>query len=362
MPSNANPKRLAILDDYAEIAKPYFNHIPNLIIDSFPSTLNPFKPNDLEALITRLEPYDIISTMRERTPFPSTLQDRLPRLELLLTTSTRNNAIDLPCATKRGVVVTGTQGDRPSETEQSAKLPDLPPPRGYSAVTQHSWALLLALCSRVTVDDAALKNPELATSWQSGAMVSLAGKTLGIVGLGKLGVGMAKIAILGFGMRVVAWSENLTSTKARDVLAQAGLPLESVQVVSKEALFRDADVVSLHLVLSDRSRGIIGARELALMRSSALLINTARSGLVDEDALIDVLKQGKIAGAALDVFSEEPLPSNSEWRRSSSWKSDVVLSPHMGYSNAGTLHRWYQEQADNVERWMRGDELLNRMN
>lgn len=208
---------LALLDDYPGIAPKHFHHIDGLKIDSFPDTLDPKTSPGLEALVQRLEPYEIISTMRERTPFPADLLERLPKLKLLLTTSVRNAAIDLPTATSRGVTVTGTKGTPPANP---GDWHDLPPEGQWTSVNQHAWALLLSLCSRIPRDDAALKG--VAGAWQSGLMVPLGGKVLGCVGLGKLGALMARTGALGFGMRVVAWSESLTQERCDGVVEGYG--------------------------------------------------------------------------------------------------------------------------------------------
>ncbi|KAK5134624.1 hypothetical protein LTR08_006280 [Meristemomyces frigidus] len=347
---------LAILDDYANVAPKHFAHIQDLRIDSFPDTLDPHKPSDLDQLVRRLQPYQIISSMRERTPFPAALLTRLPELKLLLNSSARNAAIDLRCAAERGVIVTGTKGLRPSDPGSLARLEALPPPSGFSSVVQHAWALVLALCSRLPRDDGALKRGE----WQSGLMGSLAGLTLGVVGLGKLGTGMARVGALAWGMEVVAWSPNLTQAKVDQAAESVGC--KGWRCVGKEELFARADVVSVHLVLSERSRGVVGRGELAAMKNSAVLVNTSRGPLVDEAALVEALKEGSIGGACLDVFWEEPLPEGSVWRKTDEWaKSEVVLSPHMGYANKGTMERWYQEQGEEAGRWMRGEEVVNRM-
>lgn len=351
---------LAILDDYVGIAAKHFSHIEGLKVDLFPDTLNPAKPEDFEALVKRLEPYEIISSMRERTPFPAELQKRLPNLKLLLNSSVRNASIDMQYASQRGIIVAGTKGDRPKDKKALEALDELPPPPGHSTVIQLAWAQLLALCSRVPQDDRALKSDP--TAWQSALMIPTAGKTLGILGLGKLGIGMAKVGVLAFGMEVIAWSENLTQEKADAAAEGAGLPKGTFKAVGKEALFRQADVLSVHYVLSPRSRGIVGSTELGWMKQSAILGNTSRGPLIDETALVEALKEGRIKGACLDVFWEEPLPRDSPWRSTNSWaKSEVVLAPHMGYANEGTMNRWYQEQAENVERWMKGEEVLNKM-
>lgn len=353
--------RLAILDDYADIASRHFERIDELQIDCYPETVNPATSDGIATLADRLQPYHIISTMRERTPFPAALLKRLPNLKLLLNASARNASIDMKCASEQGIIVSGTKGDRPKDREALEALPDLPPPKGHSSVVQHGWAMLLALCSRLPQDAFALERDPKA--WHSGVMIPLAGKTLGILGLGKLGVGMAKVGLLAFGMEVVAWSESLTQEKADAAAEGEGLPRGSFRAVSKEELFRRSDVVSVHYVLSARSQGIVGARELGWMKGGGILVNTSRGPLIDEKALVEVLKEGRIRGAALDVYWEEPLSESSRWRKPSSWaKSEVVVSPHMGYVNEGTMHRWYQEQAETVAHWLKGEEIPVRMN
>ncbi|SMR41479.1 unnamed protein product [Zymoseptoria tritici ST99CH_1E4] len=351
--------RLAILDDYPGIAPKHFQHIAGLKIDSFPETLSPNHKDGLEALIKRLEPYPIISTMRERTAFPAELIQNLPNLKLLLTTGLRNAALDLPAFSKHNVIVAGAKGERPANAAGENEY-DLPPPPPHSAVNQHAWALLLSLAGRIPQDDRALKTSS--TAWQNGTNVALAGKTLGLVGLGKLGTAMAKVGVLAFGMKVIAWSENLTQEKANAAAEGTGLEKGTFKAVGKEELFRSADVVSLHLVLSERSRGVVGEKELGWMKGSAMLLNTSRGPLIDEKALVEVLKEGRIAGAALDVYDVEPLPKDSPWRKADEFKSLTVLSPHMGYVNAGTMNRWYEEQAENVERWLKGEEVLHKLN
>lgn len=349
---------LAILDDYAGIAPKHFEHINGLTVDSFPDTLDPTKPDGLEKSIERLKSYEIISTMRERTAIPWGLLVKLPNLKMVMTTGARNASIDIQTASEREVIVTGTVGGKPKHPKNFSTS-DTPPPPQASSVNQHSWALLLSLCGRIPQDDNAVKTDP--NAWQSGLAIPLGGKTLGLIGLGKLGTLMAQTAVQAFGMKAIAWSENLTQEKADAAAESAGLAKGTFQVVSKRELFKLADVMSLHLVLSDRSKGVVGAQELRMMKKSALLINTSRGGLIDEAALLEVLKEGNIRGAALDVYWEEPLPPDSPWR-SKDFKSEVVLSPHMGYANAGTMNRWYEEQAENVERYMKMKPLLNRMN
>ncbi|GAB7348792.1 hypothetical protein MBLNU459_g7514t1 [Dothideomycetes sp. NU459] len=338
---------LAILDDYPGVAPQFFKSIPNLVkIDSFPDTILPKDEKSIASLAARLQPYTIISSMRERTPFPRELISKLPNLKLLVTTGTRNLALDLDAARDHGVIVAGTTGKR-------ANLPGMiMPAPTFDFTTQHCFSLLLALTSRIPVDNAAIR----AGGWQTGLGTTLSGKTFGCVGLGRLGGHAAKTAILGFGMRVVAWSANLSQEKCDAAAERLGLPAGAIAAVSQAELLAGADVVSLHYLLSERSRGLLGARELAQMKPSAVLLNTSRGPLIDEQALLDVLRRGAIAGAGLDVFWEEPLPADSPWR-TSEWKSEVVLSPHMGYGNPEVIHTWYAEQAETVEKFLKGEEL-----
>ncbi|KAG8629910.1 hypothetical protein KVT40_001529 [Elsinoe batatas] len=379
MTTNAPPSdvSLAILDDWANIASKHFSHIPNLTVTSFPETLSPSNPSELNDLIARLRPYTIISTMRERTPLPSSLLTQLPNLRLILTTGIRNASIDLTHCKSHSITVAGTKGTRPTyydaqgnpiHTSPSTSRPSTPPntatslsplPPGYSSTTQHTLSLLLALTSRIPFDDHALKTSP--SAWQSGLTIPLAGKTLGIVGLGKLGAQFARVCALALGMKVVAWSSSLTQEKADGVARDLGLESGAIRAVGKEELFATADVVSVHYVLSDRSRGLVGRRELEGMKKGAVLVNTARGPVVDEEALLDVLERGRIRGAALDVFwSREPLEGDSRWR-TTKWgkegRGEVVLSPHMGYVNESTMEGWYAEQAVDVERWVKGEEV-----
>ena len=357
MASSSNVS-VAILDDYPDIAPKHFSRISGVKVDSFPETLQATKKDDLEALVKRLKPYQVISTMRERTAFPAELQKQLPNLKLLMTTGPKNASIDMKAASEQGITVTGTVGGKPKYMENYS-TDDLPPPPQGNSVNQHSWALLLGLCGNIAKDDNALKTDPQA--WQSGLAIPLGGKTLGLLGLGKLGTLMAHTGVQAFGMKAIAWSENLTQEKADAAAEGVGLAKGTFKVVSKDELFKQADVVSVHLVLSDRSRGIVGQKELDMMKKSAIVVNTSRGGLIDEKAFLKALKEGTIRGAALDVYWEEPIPSDSPWR-SKDFKSEVVLSPHMGYANTGTMNRWYEEQAEILERWLKGEEVLHKLN
>lgn len=357
MASSSNVS-VAILDDYQDIAPKHFSRLPGIKTDSFPETLQATKKDDLEALVKRLQPYQVISTMRERTAFPAELQKQLPNLKLLMTTGPKNASIDLKAATEHGITVTGTVGGKPKHMENYS-TDDLPPPPQGNSVNQHAWALLLGLCGNIAKDDAALKNDSQA--WQSTLTIPLGGKTLGLLGLGKLGTLMAQTGVQAFGMKAIAWSENMTQEQADAAAERVGLAKGTFKVVSKDELFKQADVVSVHLVLSDRSRGIVGQKELDMMKKTAVVVNTSRGGLIDEKAFLKALQAGSIRGAALDVYWEEPIPADSPWR-SKDFKSEVVLSPHLGYANAGTMNRWYEEQAENLERWLKGEELLHKLN
>jgi len=366
--STSTRPSLAILDDYAGVAEQQFKDIPGLDVAVFPKTLNPKKPADLEQLVQRLEKFSVISTMRERTPMPKSLLTQLPNLKLLLTTGVRNASIDLEYCKQQGVIVAGTNAVRAKSYDKDGHpihdddSTTAPPPPGYDSTTQHAWSLLLSLASRIPIDNSRLRQDP--SAWQSGFSVPLGGRTLGVVGLGKLGTSFCRIASAGFGMNIIAWSENITQEKADAAAEKAGLAKGTFKAVSKEELFTQADVISLHYVLSDRSRGIVGEKELSWMKKTAMLVNSSRGPLIDEQALLKCLNEGQIRGVALDVFWEEPLPADSEWR-TTAWGQDgrsmVVLSPHMGYVNEATMQTWYGEQADDVRRWIQGDEPKTRL-
>jgi lactate dehydrogenase-like 2-hydroxyacid dehydrogenase len=364
-PIPRSPIKLAILDDYQGIGAPHFSSLaPGFEITTFRDTLLPYNHASTPAaskteLEARLKPFTVISSMRERTPFPAALLEKLPNLKLLVTTGVRNAAIDLAACKKLGIRVTGARGTGRSDAQATPTGSK----GGPDSTTQHSIALILGIARNIAFDDAVVKNG----AWQTGLATGLSGKVFGTIGLGRLGMSVAKIMHASFGMRIVAWSSSLTQEAADQKAVEAGFAVEvggekTFRVVSKEELFKTADVVSLHYVLSERSRGMVGSEELALMKESALFINTSRGPLVVEDALLDVLEKGAIRGAAIDTFELEPLPSDSRWR-TTSWgkdgKSHVLLSPHMGYVEEETMGNWYDEQVEIVERWLKGEELLN---
>ncbi|PBP25930.1 D-isomer specific 2-hydroxyacid dehydrogenase, partial [Diplocarpon rosae] len=369
-PIPQGPIKLAILDDYQGVAAKHFaNLAPTFEITTFRDTLPAFNhpatsDTTKQELITRLQEFTVISSMRERTPFPAALLRSLPNLKLLLTTGVRNAAIDMAVAKELGIPVTGAVGDGTGRST-SGQLAT-PTRRGPDSTTQHCIALILGIARGVASDDRNVKSG----GWQTELATGLAGQTFSTLGLGRLGGNVAKIMYQSFGMRILAWSSSLTQDAADERARALGLPAEEdgekvFTVVRKEELFKQADVLSVHYVLSDRSRGIIGAEDLALLKTSALFVNTSRGPLVDEEALIEILEKGAIRGAALDVFSIEPLPADSKWR-TTQWgaegRSPVLLSPHMGYVEEETLNNWYAEQAQIVTLWHQGQDLPHILN
>ncbi|KAK0631583.1 D-isomer specific 2-hydroxyacid dehydrogenase [Immersiella caudata] len=351
------PVKIAVLDDYQGISEPKFNALDpaKFEVTFFKDTLRPYNHPDTtqeikDQLAQRLEPFTIIATMRERTPFPGALINRLPNLKLLLTTGNRNLSLDLPAFQARGIPVAGA-------TDKAH-----PGAVGSVSTTEHCVAMILAGARNIAQDDHSVKTG----GWQTHSAVSLHGKILGIVGLGRLGVAVARIMKVGFGMKVVAWSSNLTQEVADEKARGSGLAVEgedgekTFKVVSKEELFSTADVVSLHIVLSDRSRGGITGKDLELMKKGAIFVNSSRGPLVVEEDLLRALEEGKIRAAALDVFELEPLPLDSRWR-TTAWgrdgRSQVLLTPHTGYVEEKTLEGWYEQQVENVERWARGEPI-----
>ena len=273
-----------------------------------------------DELVEVLRDATVVVAMRERTPFDAGLLSRLARLELLVTTGGVNASIDVASAARHGVTVCGTRS--------------LPSP-----AAEMTWALLLALVRRVPESDRDVREGR----WQTTVGDDLAGRTLGVVGLGRLGQRVARVA-LAFDMEVLAWSQNLDPEAARAL---------GVQPTGKDDLLAGADVVSLHLRLSERTQGVIGARELALMKPTAYLVNTSRGPLVDETALVEALSSGAIAGAGLDVYDEEPLPSGHPLLTS----ARTVLSPHLGYVTTGSYAVFYGDAVEDVVAWQAGAPL-----
>lgn len=307
--------RVAILDDYQSAALGMADWKalpPGTEVVVFQDHLS-----ELPAVAARLADFDIVVAMRERTPFSRALLERLPRLRLLITTGMRNASIDVAAATARGVVVCGTAG--------------LPYP-----TAELTWGLILGLFRRIPVEDRATREGR----WQVSVGLGLNGKTLGVIGLGGLGSRVAKIG-RAFEMNVLAWSQNLTPERAAEV---------GVALAGRDELLRRSDVVSIHLVLGDRTRGLIGARELALMKPSAYLVNTSRGPIVDEAAMIDALRAGRIAGAGLDVFDEEPLAADHPLRH----LPNTVITPHLGYVTEETYRIFYGHAIEDIQAYLRG--------
>lgn len=311
----SNTMRVAILDDYLGIAldsADWSRVQASAAVDVYHDNLK-----DQKALAVRLSPYDVLVIMRERTPFPRSLLERLPKLKLLVTTSGRNRSIDLAACADRGVVACHTEG-------------------GHTPTAELTWALILALAKRIPEEDRATREGR----WGVRPGLGLAGRTLGVVGLGKLGSAVARIG-KAFDMRVIAWSRNLTDARAREV---------GVERVDKETLLRESDFVTLHLVLSDRSRGLIGAADMARMKPTAYLINTSRGPLVDEDALAVAVNEGVIAGAGLDVFGIEPLPADHPLRT----LPNSVVTPHVGGFVQENYRLWYGGAVEDILAWLDG--------
>ena len=309
-------QRLAILDDYQDVAHGFADWASLEAAGVTTAVFRePFQSED--ALAAALANVQIVVAMRERTPFPRSVLERLPGLKLLVTTGMANAAIDMAAAEELGITVCGTAGSP-------------------TAAPELTWGLLLALARHLPTEENSLR----AGAWQTSVGMELSGKTLGVVGLGKIG---RRIAAYGqaFGMDVLAWSQNLTEEAA----AEAG-----VQKVSKEDLFRNSDVVTLHLRLSPRSEGIVGEPELRLLGPEGLLVNTARGPLVEQDALVRALNEGWIRGAALDVFDTEPIPPAHPLLST----PNTVLSPHLGYVTQESYGQFYGGAFEDVMAWLEG--------
>lgn len=314
--------RIAILDDYQQVALGLANWqlLPaGTVVQSFPEPAR-----DETDLVARLQDFDVVVAMRERTPFPASVIERLPRLKLLASTGLRNAAIDLEACRLRGVAVSGARGAR----------------NGLAATAETAWALILALHKRLPMSHAAL----CAGRWQPQLAQAVEGKVLGLAGLGNIGKRMARIG-QAFGMEVIAWSPHLTDERAQ----QAG-----ARRVDKAELFAAADVISLHLVLSPSTTAVVSRAELSGMKPGAFLVNTARAGLMDEAALMDALRLRRIGGAGLDVFWQEPLPQDHPL----CGLDNVVLTPHLGYVTPENLGAFYGGVIDNIKAWLDGRELV----
>jgi phosphoglycerate dehydrogenase-like enzyme len=307
------PVNIAILDDYQGVALACADWSP---LDGR-ANIQIFRDHvsDPDAVVARLEPFDVVCVMRERTPLTREIIERLPRLRLIASTGAVNASIDLEAAREHGITVAHT---------------------GYTShgAIELTWALILAAVRQIPAEAASVQ----AGGWQVAVGGDLNRRTLGILGLGRIGSASARIAGA-FGMNVIAWSPNLTAEKA----AAAG-----ARYVSKDELFRTADVVTVHLVLGKRSRGIVGAADLALMKRDAWFVNTSRGPLVDDDALIAALREKRIAGAALDVFATEPLPPEHPYRA----LPNVLATGHVGFVTRETYEIFYRDTVKNILAWL----------
>ena len=307
---------IAILDDYQNVALKMADW-SRLQQGHRVVVLNQHLP-DVEACARALADFEVIGVMRERTPFPRALIERLPKLKLLVTTGKRNASIDVAAANERGVTVCGTSG-------------------GAHPTAELAIGLMLGLARHLREEFHAMR---AGGGWQSTVGFDLDGRTLGILGLGNLGGRVARIGAA-FGMKLIAWSENLTPERAK---------AQGAEHVSKDELFRRADVISIHLVLSQRSRGLVGARELALMKPTAILINTSRGPIVDEAAMLAALREKRIAGYGADTFDVEPLPANHPLRS----EPRALLTPHLGYVTEETYRKFYPGMVEAIEAWLAG--------
>jgi len=313
MPCKPERVRIAVLDDYQNVALSLADW--SALDERATATVFNDHLANSDAVIERLQPFDIICVMRERTPMTRAIIERLPKLRLIASTGSRNASIDVKAAEERGVQVVHT---------------------GYTSAPtiELTWALILASARNLIAENTSLRRG----GWQQSVGDDMAGRTLGLLGLGNVGGAVAKIGNA-FGMKVIAWSQNLMNERAADVGAA---------LVTKDELFQKADVLSIHLVLSDRTRGLVGAAELALMKPTARLINTSRGPIVVEADLVAALTDKTIAGAAIDVFDQEPLPLGHPFRS----LPNLLATPHIGYVSRGLYERFYQDTVANIRNWL----------
>ena len=316
-----NRLKIAVLNDYLHLSQQSADW--SKIAQTCDITVFDRQLAVLDEAARILAPFDVISLIRERMPMPRALIERLPNLKMIAVTGLYNRTLDVAVAIERGIVVSYTEL-RGSYRKATCEL---------------TWGLILALARHIPLEAENMRKG----GWQTTAGFALAGKTLGLLGLGRQGRHMVPVA-KAFGMEVIAWSQNLTAAAA----AEAG-----VRRVEKDELFRTSDVLSIHLVLGERTRGIVGARELALMKPTAILVNPARGPLVDEAALIDALKERRIAGAGLDVYATEPLPRDHPLRS----LPNVVLTPHLGFGVREFFENAYGDTVENIEAFLAGNPI-----
>ncbi|QKW28699.1 D-2-hydroxyacid dehydrogenase family protein [Streptomyces seoulensis] len=311
------PLRCAVLDDFQNAATAFADWSPLGDRVDVVTYDEHFATQD--ALVAAIADADVVVTLRERVPFPAALLNRLPRLKLLIASGMRNSVIDYAAARANGVTVCGTESS------------GTPP-------VELTWALLLGLARGIVQENDALR---AGGRWQSTVGADLHGRRLGLLGLGRIGGKVAAVG-LAFGMEVTAWSQNLTEERA----AEVGVTLAR----TKEDLLASSDFVSIHLALSDRTRNLLGARELALLKPTAYLVNTSRAAIVDQDALLTVLREGRIAGAGLDVFDTEPLPTDHPLRTA----PRLLATPHLGYVSRANYERYYGQAVEAIGAWLSG--------
>ncbi len=305
--------RIAVLDDYQRVALTMADWSAvtrQASVEVFTDTVA-----DPDALVARLQPFDVLCVMRERTPLPGPVIERLPRLKLIVSTGPKNTSIDADAVGRRGIVVKNTRGS-------------------LTAPIELTWALIQASARNVCAEAARLR----AGGWQEMVGDELHGRTLGVLGLGRIGGKIAEIARV-FGMKVITWSDRVTQEEADG---------SGASIVTKDQLFGEADILSIHLVLVEATRGLVGAAELALMKPTAWLVNTSRGPIVDETALLAALRAKAIGGAALDVFGQEPLPAGHPFRT----LDNVVATPHLGYVSRQQYEVWYGDTVQHVAGWL----------
>jgi phosphoglycerate dehydrogenase-like enzyme len=317
MSPDREPVEIAVLDDYQNVALSMADW--SVLDGQAAVTVFNDHVSNTDAVVARLRRFDVVCVMRERTPMSRAVIERLPKLRLIASTAHANASIDLEGAAERGIKIVHT---------------------GYSSnpTIELTWALILAGARNLIAETASLRGG----GWQHFIGDDLAGRTLGLLGLGNIGGAVARTA-KAFGMEVLAWSQNLTADRAADAGAR---------LVTKDELFRQSDIISIHLVLSSRTRGLVGAAELTLMKPSARLVNTSRGPIVVEAALLSALEAGKISGAAIDVFDQKPLPPDHPFRR----LPNLLATPHIGYVSRDLYARFYQDTVNNIRQWLAGQD------
>ena len=308
--------KIAVLDDYQNVAREMADW--SRIEAEHEVTFFDQPYEGLEGFTKRLEPFEIVCIMRERSPFSREVIERLPNAKVFVTAGMRNAAIDMEACQERGITVLGTGGSAESTPELA-------------------WGMIISLARHIHVENARMREG----SWITTLGRDVAGSTLGLIGLGRLGGRMAEIGRV-FRMDVIAWSQNLTDERAE----AAG-----VRRVTRDELFRQSDFISIHYKLGERSKGLVGREELGLMKPTAYLVNTSRGPIVDTEALIEALTEGRIAGAGIDVYDEEPLPADHPLRSC----PRTILTPHLGYVTEGTYRAFYGEIVEDIEAWLKGE-------